>query len=337
MASKLFKLVLLGNDAANSFTSEWDELVETNPYATVFQSSGWYLAWIKTVATTEKIKPIVLKIISSSGSLRAALALQISNTNNIPTICPLSSPWADYHEVVAKPDDIEAIRALSKALNELVWDWQFPLVCDDIVFGGIMETVLLSLSMMQSSSNFVGAIDLTDTTHVERILSKKEYVLKWQRLQRLGQVCCYHHTQLDAVIARLPIFIEMHRKQWAERPDAVAPFDGGTVDKTFKAMVQYLAPHKLIILTELLLDHQAIAMYFGFLYRNCYGGYRTAFDRTYHRLSPGHLMLHRMIVDFASSGIHKIDLMRGAYAYKLTYTNKIQENQRFELRSSLSE
>ena len=329
MALKLVKLVTTGEGIVEHLTAEWDALVKTNPHSTFFQLSSWYRTWIKSAAKAEKVEPILIKILSGKGNLRAALALQIKNVNHVPTICPLTSPWADYHEIIAKPNDTDAIKALDEALSEFILENRLPVFCDDIVTGGILETVLSRLPTVKSPSTLVGAIDLTDANHVNQILRKKEHVLKWRRLQKLGKVSCCHHTQYDVLSRRLPVFIEMHRRQWSDRSNVVAPFNEGTVDKTFEAMVQNLSPKKLIILTELLLDHQPIAMYFGFLYRGDYGGYRTTFDQSYYRLSPGHLMLHRMIIDFISYNIRKIDLMRGAYSYKLKYTNKNSNNQLF--------
>lgn len=325
---QLTQSVLLDDDAVKAFTPEWDELVDANPHATVFQSSSWYRAWIESVAAAEGAKPIVL-LISSSGRLRAAMALQLSRLDGIPTIRPLSCPWADYHEAVAFPDDSVAIKALSQLLNDLVCSYNCPLVLDDVVEGGIMEATLLNLSTTRSPSSFVGAIDLTDTAHVEQVLSSKEHKRKWRQLQRLGKVYCQHHSQLDAVMTRLPTFIEMHRKQWIDRPDTVAPFDGGVVDNAFYAMVRYLTPHGFLLLTELLLDKQPIAICLGFLYRNCYSGYRMTFDQSYRRLSPGHLVLRKMMVDFSSSGIRQLDQMRGAYAYKRHYNNRMHNNIKF--------
>ena len=130
---------------------------------------------------------------------------------------------------------------------------------------------------------------------------------------------------------RFPAFVEMHYEQWKDRFDAVAPFDGEVINATFDYIIRHLAPHGLILLTELLLDDRPIAMYYGFNYGRRYGAYRTTFDSTFRHLSPGHLMLRQMMVDFSRAGIIELDLMRGDYPYKREYINCSRYNKRFEL------
>jgi CelD/BcsL family acetyltransferase involved in cellulose biosynthesis len=329
MSSVLSSRALFGVEARRAFTSEWDELGRANPQATVFQTSGWYRAWLETVAAHELAVPIVLRV-PDSGRCRAAVALQISHTG-VTALRPLSWPWADYHDGVGSPFDHEAIKSIAWALEDLMAEQQCPLLLDDVLSGGLWQRILAHLPVLDTSSSYTSAIDLTDAVHLESVLSKKEYIRKWQRLLRLGPVKCKHHLELTAVLARLPAFAEQHCQQWVGRPDAVAPFDGGVVNVAFEAIIRHLAPRGLVIMTELILGDRPIAMYFGLTYQGRYGGYRTSFDNTYRRLSPGHLMLRQMIVDLTAAGFHELDLMRGDYMYKNNYTNLFRHNRRFEL------
>ncbi len=331
MSTAFISGTLRGEDALQAFTHEWDQLARANPRATVFQTSGWYAAWVEAVAAHERAEPLILRV-PAVGRMRAAVALQISQAP-VATIRPLSWPWADYHEGVGNPFDREAIEALAGALRELVMEEQCPLVFDDVVPGGILEEVSSRLPTKQSESSHTAAIDLTDSAHTERVLNRREHVVKSRRLRRLGPVSCQHHSEPTEIMRRMDAFIELHSQRWAHRTDAVAPFNGGVIDDAFAAMVRHLAPRGLLLLTELLLCEKPIAMYFGFTYGCRYSGYRTAFDHELRRFSPGHLMLRQMMVDFTAYGFHELDLMRGAYAYKYDYTNRRLRNRRFEMHS----
>jgi CelD/BcsL family acetyltransferase involved in cellulose biosynthesis len=308
--------------------SGWDTLVERNPHATVFQTSGWYRAWVETAAAAEDAEPLVLRV-PACGPPRTALALQRCRLEGEDVLRPLSWPWADYHDAVGDPSDQEAVSALVAGLKSLVNELGRTLVLDEIVPDGLLATALRPLSIGHPAS-VTETIDLRDSAHIARIVGRSEHRAKWRALQNRGETKVRHRQGLDEVLPLMPAFIDLHRKQWAARADSVAPFDGHFIDATFLAMVRQLAPAGRLVLTDLSLNDTPIAMYFGFVHANKYGGYRTTYDRDYRRLSPGHLMLQRMVVDFAAAGIRELDLMRGGYAYKRQYCNRTGRNRRFE-------
>lgn len=329
MTQNFSDYIVEGNAVFKFFTNDWDDLVRINPRATVFQTSGWYKAWIQAAADYESSEPVIIHI-PFNGYSRFAVALQINHAGN-KTICPLSFPWADYHDGVGSPFDDEAIKLISQILLEFVNKQQCPLVLNDVVPGGIWERILSYLPVVESQSTYTSGINLTDHTHLEKTFNKKEHVVKQRRLERLGKVRCRHHFELNAILKRFPAFVKMHSEQWKDRSDAVAPFDGEVINTTFDSIIRYLAPRGLILLTELLLDDRPVAMYYGFIYGCRYGAYRTTFDNTFRHLSPGHLMLRQMMVDFSLAGILELDLMRGNYSYKHEYLNYSGYNKRFEL------
>ncbi len=326
MGEDLKQRILIGIQTKEVFNSEWKALVRVNPTSTVFQTGPWYQAWIESVSKKERTEPVIIKV-TGSQVLRAALGLQIRRkADGSRCIQPLSSPWADYHEAIAHPKDVKAIDALSHAVAQSIRELGFPLECTEVITGGILETVLNRLNAVKISVSQTGQIDLTDRKHVEKILNRREYKLKMRRLLRFGHIRCRYHFEEKAILACLPAFITMHRKQWKGRLNTVAPFDGGVVDCAFETMVKYLAPQGYLGMVELLLDNQSIAMYFGFLFRRCYFAYRTTYDLELSKYSPGHIMLVKMVEDFLDRGLRYIDLMRGNYDYKKQYINKFKKS-----------
>ena len=322
--------LLSGPDAIHMLRSEWDGMAQLNPQATIFQTSSWYTAWVESVAAYERAEPLVLYI-HHSGKPRAAIALQVSDTSGA-IIRPLSWPWADYHEAVGSPLDVEALESLAKAVLVMIEELRIPLLLEEVMADSMLEKVMRLLPARESPASPTEAIDLTDAAHLRDILDQHEYVVKWRRLGRLGPVRCHHYYQPDEIMMRLPVFIEMHQQQWADCTNAVAPFSNGVIESAFENMVKHLAPRGQLLLTELSLEEQPIAMYFGFTQGCRYGGYRTTFAHSHRRFSPGHLMLRQMILNFAAAGFHELDLMRGNYAYKQYYSNRSRQNKRFEIR-----
>lgn len=316
--------ILWGAEAGRAFTLDWDAVAGVCPTATVFQSAGWYSAWIETVAEPEGATPVVVMV--RRDTLRAAMALQLVKRERGAVLQALTTPWADYQDAIAV--DREAPALLVRAVVEVAYSCGASLVLDDLVCGGIMETALAEVGITSTESSPVAAIDLTDVAFLAHLSEGHEHQVKLRRLARLGPLTLRQHQESSDILMLLPAFIEMHRRQWSPHANVVAGFDGGVVDRAFEAMVRHLAPRGSVVLTELRLGNVSLAMYFGFRWGRVYGGYRTTFNQSYKRLSPGHLMLRRMISDFADSDVATLDLMRGAYAYKESYANLRTRNRR---------
>ncbi len=292
---------------------------------TPFQTVGWCRAWITQAARFEQATPILLEAGVAAGG-RVRVGLQVHDTVAGPVLRPLSWPWADYHDAcdMTPGGHPDAPRVLAEAIDYLQGTERARLDLPDLVDGGLLHRAAVQLGARLRSSSTVVSVDLGDAEHVRSIASRKEIARKARRLARLGRLSLVHLRDPADLAARLPAFFAMHAAQWKDRADVVAPFDGGVVDQTFAAVAAQ--PDAGVLLTELRLDSSPLAMYFGFLHRRRYWGYRTAYDRRYWRLSPGHQLVVQMITDFARSPVDTFDLMRGGYAYKLEYASSVSAN-----------
>jgi CelD/BcsL family acetyltransferase involved in cellulose biosynthesis len=178
---------------------------------------------------------------------------------------------------------------------------------------------------LHQACSLLGAVSRRSATVVQLDLRQPE-TLRWmtgrgeirRKRQRLGRAGDLHLTCADTperLTARLPAFIRLHSQQWRDRPHAVAPFDGGVVDRTFAAVAAEASSGAQ--LHELWLDDTLLAGYFGFLSGRTYFAYRTAYESRYRRDSPGHLLVSAMVEQLVAQGADTFDLMRGAYTYKL--------------------
>jgi CelD/BcsL family acetyltransferase involved in cellulose biosynthesis len=330
---KLSFQVLWGKSVISVLDERWDELERTAPTTTSFQTRNWYRAWITTVAEAEGAVPVIVRV-PTDGRLRAAVALQFRTSRGVLVVECLTTPWADYHEAIGDPSDVPAVSALCRGLCHVLDALGAELDLCDVVPGGLLDTVATALGISPTQASVTAAINLRRRGTVARILERREHVRKWRRLERLGDAVLAHWMDRRSIRNRLPAFIAMHQTQWSSRPDAVAPFDGDVVDRGFQAIVDHMAPAGSVVLSELMIDGNPIAMYFGFRHRSWYGGYRTTFDRNWRRLSPGHLLLRGMVADFADLGLIELDLMRDVHDYKALYADLYRSNVRFSVQSS---
>ncbi len=320
-----------GHDVVRLLDERWDELAHASPKATVFQTAAWFASWIETVAEREQARPLVL-VHRVDGRLRGLLPLQRVTRADQASIRSLSYPWADYHEALGDPLDGGLIESLAAGLRAQVTATQMPLVLRDVVAGGLWERVARSAGATCAEGSEIAAIDLEDEPTLRRILQGREHRLKHRRMARLGRIECRHFDRPEDIRARFDTFVEMHRRQWLNRPDAIAPFTDAHVERAYAAMVDRMAPGGRLLLSQLTVGARLVAVYFGFRFKDTYYGYRTAYDVDLYRLSPGHLLLQQMIQDFRAAGLRKLDLTRGGHPYKAEYSGGFERNVSIELR-----
>jgi CelD/BcsL family acetyltransferase involved in cellulose biosynthesis len=293
---------------------------------TPFQTNGWWRGWIREAAPAERAMPVLARAPAADGGTLVA-GLQVHRTSTPCTMRPLSWPWADYHDAArvyatgrssprpeADAADADA-HALAAAIDSVRHDLGAALALEDLVDGGLLHRSAVVLGARTRPGTAVVSLDLNDPDTVSRIIERGEMRRKRRKLEREGTLRLTCAGTPDGILARLPAFVALHRARWAGRADVVAPFDGGVVDRTFAAVATERSSRAT--LHELCLGDTPIAAYFGFVHRRRYWGYRTAYDTSRRRDSPGHLLLSAMVSAFAAGGVDAFDLMRGSYAYKL--------------------
>lgn len=309
---------------------EWDALADADPGATVFQTGCWCRGWVEAVAAVERQIPVILRW-RRAGTLVGGVALQIGpDADGEHVLTALGSPWADYNDVIGNFAELGLLHSAHAEIAAIAAQFRVRARFREVRPAGTLAQILTQLPTRRRPSTPTVAIDLRDGERLARLLRQREYRLKRRRLDRLGDLQLQHYSSPGDVAQWLPRFIALHLAQWHGRADAVAPFDDAVVRDGFRAIASSTAKRGLMRLTVLQLGPTLLAGYFGFVWKNCYYAYRTAYDRSWFRYSPGHLMLRGMLADFAGAGIERFDLMRGAYNYKAEYASHVEANCLFE-------
>lgn len=286
---------------------------------TPFQTRGWWRAWILEAADAEGAVPVLVRVARTDRPTQV-IGLQLHQSEGAAVLRPLSWPWADYHEVAqvgdASPTAIDRdIEALADALDRCRKEFGARLELTDLLADGPLLRAVSALGAVPRPEETVVRLDLTDPEVVRGVAERRDMRRKRRRIGRLGRLALTCADTPARITARLPDFIELHNRQWRDRPDAVAPFDGGVIDRTFAAVAA--EPSSTARLHELWLDDILLAGWFGFRHDRTYYAYRAAYNADHGRDSPGHLLLAAMVTDLAAQGTDTFDLTRGAYAYKL--------------------
>nr|MBX2835647.1 GNAT family N-acetyltransferase [Gammaproteobacteria bacterium] len=71
---------------------------------------------------------------------------------------------------------------------------------------------------------------------------------------------------------------------------------------------------------------KVIAVEYAFCEKHRLLFFQTGFDPEFKSLSPGHVLMSRMITDAIDQGVHEIDLLKGDYPYKANYASTTRES-----------
>jgi CelD/BcsL family acetyltransferase involved in cellulose biosynthesis len=166
-------------------------------------------------------------------------------------------------------------------------------------------------------------LDLRATDDPERAVAR---LLKAndvpRRLRRLGETGAVrwvaHHP--DAAGEGLATFLRLHDLRWAGRHPS-GPFASPAGRRFLAQAAAGLDRQGLLRLSLLLVDDVAVAARFGTVFDGWYLGMKSAWDPSYARFGPGHLVMGQLVRDALDGGLAGIDLLRGQGAHKLAWAN----------------
>ncbi len=318
------------------FALGWTALAAADA-ATPFQTCPWHLAWWELVGRHEPDAKPHFVMFYKSGRLCALAPLAIWQVEDGPVVRFSSDPWADYHDLLVDRAQVSP-QAVYTALQEHLREglaasrWTRVELLELPVWSPLTAFLTALPATAPTARMDPGTVcprlDLADPASYQRATAKREYEVKQRRLERRGRLECRHHTHQGHIAERMPEFMAMHLRQWLGRPDCGLTFDRPDMIRFYEGCVPLLGAAGLLLLSELLLDGRPIAYYFGFLHRRTFWGYRTTYDTSLRKHSPGGVLHHLMFRHLWEQGYETFDFMRTDHPYKRRYASRICQNQK---------
>ena len=110
-------------------------------------------------------------------------------------------------------------------------------------------------------------------------------------------------------------FVELHRE--SEGPKGVFMVPG--MEIFFRRLGEELCPRGIFRLTFIRVGEELAAGTVGFVFGGTYSLYNSAYDRRWHQLAPGMVLLAEDIDQAIAEGCERFDLLKGDYAYKYRF------------------
>lgn len=294
------------NSLNRDLIKKWEFLWKRSDYSNVFNSYGWFLSHkeknskFKIFACYEGIKLVgVCPLIEGKVfGIKCLVSPGKAFVGDIPFLVKsyekelLSSIFEKViNEGTFSITNIE--ESVAKKLNEIFPKAHFPLI-----------SVIPYLDL---SSNYKTKISKSNDREINKVL---------KRLDKDLTLNVKQGKALDKSFELL-INLEQHSSKKSKHMDMFSKEEN---IKLYKNFVRNLRKNILIAFLEY--KKTPIAYQFGFLVKNHFSAYQTAFLEKHIEFSPGRVMLYKLFEYFSGKKIKTFDLGGGISFYKVSFTNE---------------
>jgi CelD/BcsL family acetyltransferase involved in cellulose biosynthesis len=162
-----------------------------------------------------------------------------------------------------------------------------------------------------------------DMWAAQEALKKKSLKRHESVLSRAGDLETVRLNRAEEVLERLPLFFDQHIRRWQNTPSP-SLFLVPRRQEFYRLLVRNLAESGSLRYTELRLDGRMVAAHLGAYYEGQFSWYKPTFEPTLAKLSPGEVLLKRLIEQAAEEGAREFDFTIGDEAFKKRFATRVR-------------
>jgi CelD/BcsL family acetyltransferase involved in cellulose biosynthesis len=301
---------------------EWDRLAASSISSTVFLTSGWLRAWSETLGRHERI---IVAQVRQNKELIGAAAFQ-ENNGIVQFAGKGPSDYSDFI-VASRLDEIAAAEVIEKLLvatSKTATNFRY-----------------FNLGRIPTDSKTLDCLKRLDTrfysTYGRRVpapsmemyaaeekLRKKSLRRHERGLQRKGKLVSKTYMRANDIMPLLNVFFDQHIERWS-KTQTPSLFLKRANREFYQKLTRYLDATGFLRFTVLSLDKRIIATHFGFMQGGRFIWYKPTFDPQLSKLSPGEVLLKRLIEQAQAEGALEFDFTIGGEAFKYRFATKVRE------------
>lgn len=311
--SSMIKIVD-SNEAFQDLKSEWNELYENCPDATIFSSWDWMFTWWEVFNKSIKSKLFIICLYDNKKLIGIAPFHIIDcfpkSLVQGKTLCfigsgeeiqdKIVSQYSDF--IVATENQELMISSVSNYLESNTKKWDFAdfqfLLQDSLIsrcFNGS------SSSVQSQYSNYGNRYYIDEMDSFDDFLNKtgnrwsKMYTKKSRKLNKDGDSSISSDTDIESSKNAYKQLIEMHEARWKDRTDNNI-FESKLFNEFHRKLLERLVPQKKAFIKTLSLDGKALASYYCFKDKSQLHYYQSGFyTENANRYSPLFLLVYEEI------------------------------------------
>lgn len=318
MTGALRARVRVGAEALAELQPQWDRLLESSYFDTVFLTHGWLSASRQAYAADKRI---LIPSVWRDDSLMAVAAFQ--EQNGIVTF--LGSERSDYLALIVSRrlsgnDVAQAItHILDMSARAATQFRRFDLRRIPIDAGA--ETLLKGQGAFRAIATGQTVAPSMNIDFAPKAVRKKSLVRHERKLQKMGTLTCNTYTSASEIEPRLDDFFDQHIRRWATTPSP-SLFNHHVNTEFYRLVVRSLEGTGCLRFTEIRLDDRMVASHFGFCRCGIFTLYKPSFEPELSRYSPGEVLLKRLIERAVDENCIEFDFTIGNEPYKQRFATK---------------
>lgn len=160
-----------------------------------------------------------------------------------------------------------------------------------------------------------------DMSATQEVLRSKSVRRRETRMRRQGRIECQTYVNADDILPRLPEFFDQHVRRW-RGTDSPSLFENDIDREFYYRLTLELGGTGLLRYTELRLDDKLAAAHFGFFDAGRFIWYKPSFEPAMAHLSPGVVLLARLIERAILDQADEFDFTIGDEPFKSRYATR---------------
>ena len=320
----LDRLEIVGEEA-------WQRLLARSAFPSPFMSWAWQSAWLASFGQGRRLR--LLRVVNAAGELAGLLPLSEDGDGVLRILGGVDT--SDYLDLIAPAgleEDVWAALLQSLATAPDTWDLHGIRAASATasLLPALASAYGLRATATVEERCPVLGLPATWDAYVARLTGKQRHELqrKIRRLAReLPEAAVLAWASPAALEARLPAFFALHRRSRTGK----ARFMDARMEVFFRAAVGGLGARGQARLWTLEQAGRAIAAFVCLEWPGAVGLYNSGFDPDLAALSPGIVLLGRVIRDAIDRGVGRVDFLRGEEPYKLGFGARPEDLYRIEV------
>jgi CelD/BcsL family acetyltransferase involved in cellulose biosynthesis len=312
-------------DGLADVEEQWRRLAEARGNA--FLSPDWFRCWFAEYS--ESGEPLVAALVGQDGSCRGLIPLALARSGR-PRVCRLAGANLGdcFRPVAAEGDDREVASAAGEALGGISDRWGV-IALDHVEEAeawveSLAEGTGLRLKGRSREASGLPWIDLASYGDWEGYLASRTSHLRKRlrqldrRLDRDHDVSVRRTESPETLEADIDTLFDLHDRRWQDESSLASP----RARSFHRAFAAAALERGWLRLWFLELDEEPVASWYGWRLGDRYSFYNGGFDPAHSKLSPGMVLLARVLESAFEEGARTFDFLLGDESYKSRFADE---------------
>ena len=327
--------VVTNTDEFENLQKTWNELYNSNPHHTPYQSWEWNYTWWKNFGVDERLRLIVIE---EGHKLVGIAPFYLRKTfygfplSHFGFIGQKRTDYLDF--IIADGEQEKFFSEFSKCLKELETEWRFIDLKDipqaspniDYLLNGICDTYpFFSFDLKR----LCVTLPLTDEwqTFLKTLGKRTRRDVNYDRryIQKHCSVDFKIYTNASFTLKGFDDLVAIYQSRWEEEQGA-GRFADEAVSRFEKEICHRFSNTGDYRLYLLYANEQPVAGLAGYIKNKKYYADIYAHSPAYHKYSVGNILLGRAIEDCIGLQLTELDLSRGDERYKFRWHGQPKRN-----------